>query len=134
MTVTAYYFLARIAGGFMLSLSAHRLKTTPFDSGSIFYNGAPEAIRTPDPFLRREVLYPAELRVQNNKFGRNDGIRTRDLLVPNQAHYQAMLRPENGKTISFQKLKSKRDIWLDSPSPFKTPNSSKISKTAPPIE
>lgn len=104
---------------------------TLFESGSIFYNGAPEAIRTPDPFLRREVLYPAELRVQ---IGRNDGIRTRDLLVPNQAHYQAMLRPENGKTISFQKSKSKRDIWLDSPSPFKTPNSSKISKTAPPIE
>lgn len=26
--------------------------------------GAPEAIRTPDPFLRREVLCPAELRAQ----------------------------------------------------------------------
>ena len=25
--------------------------------------------------------------------GRNDGVRTRDLLVPNQAHYQAVLRP-----------------------------------------
>lgn len=27
------------------------------------------------------------------KDGRNGGIRTRDLLVPNQAHYQAVLRP-----------------------------------------
>src|SRR5690606_18731770 len=27
--------------------------------------GAPDAIRTHDPFLRREVLYPAELRVPN---------------------------------------------------------------------
>ena len=26
--------------------------------------------------------------------GRNGGVRTRDLLVPNQAHYQAVLRPE----------------------------------------
>ena len=25
--------------------------------------------------------------------GRNGGVRTRDLLVPNQAHYQAVLRP-----------------------------------------
>jgi hypothetical protein len=31
---------------------------------SLFEIGAPEAIRTPDPFLRREVLYPAELRAQ----------------------------------------------------------------------
>ncbi len=28
------------------------------------------------------------------QYGRNDGIRTHDLLVPNQAHYQAVLRPE----------------------------------------
>ena len=26
--------------------------------------------------------------------GRNGGVRTRDLLVPNQAHYQAVLRPD----------------------------------------
>ena len=26
--------------------------------------------------------------------GRNSGIRTHDLLVPNQAHYQAVLCPE----------------------------------------
>jgi hypothetical protein len=28
-------------------------------------NGVPETIRTSDPFLRREVLYPAELRGHN---------------------------------------------------------------------
>ena len=27
-------------------------------------------------------------------YGRKDGIRTHDLLVPNQAHYQAVLLPE----------------------------------------
>ena len=27
--------------------------------------------------------------------GRNDGIRTHDLLVPNQTHYQAVLRPDS---------------------------------------
>ncbi len=30
-------------------------------------NGAPAAIRTRDPPLRRRMLYPAELRVQENK-------------------------------------------------------------------
>jgi hypothetical protein len=30
--------------------------------------GAPEPIRTADPFLRREVLYPAELRAQRRYF------------------------------------------------------------------
>ena len=28
------------------------------------YNGAPEEIRTPDPLVRSQVLYPAELRAQ----------------------------------------------------------------------
>ncbi len=27
-------------------------------------NGAPEEIRTPDPLVRSQVLYPAELRAQ----------------------------------------------------------------------
>ncbi len=33
-------------------------------------NGAPGAIRTPDPLLRRQVLYPAELRAhtEQNRF------------------------------------------------------------------
>ena len=34
--------------------------------------------------------------------GRKDGIRTHDLLVPNQAHYQAVLLPEV--------IKSQREI------------------------
>ena len=33
------------------------------------------------------------------RFGRDDGIRTRDLLVPNQALYQAELRPELMPTV-----------------------------------
>ena len=33
------------------------------------------------------------------KENRAGGIRTRDLLNPIQAHYQAVLRPDNGPTI-----------------------------------
>ncbi len=33
-----------------------------YEQGIQICYGVPEAIRTPDPFLRREVLYPAELR------------------------------------------------------------------------
>jgi hypothetical protein len=29
------------------------------------WDGAPGGIRTPDPLLRRQMLYPAELRAQN---------------------------------------------------------------------
>ena len=36
--------------------------------------GAPEGIRTPDPRLRRALLYPAELPAQKN--GAGDGNRT----------------------------------------------------------
>ena len=36
------------------------VKNTAF-SGGVFHVGTPEGIRTPDPLLRREVLYPAEL-------------------------------------------------------------------------
>jgi hypothetical protein len=32
--------------------------------------------------------------------GRKDGIRTHDLLVPNQAHYQAVLLPEFSVTMT----------------------------------
>ena len=31
--------------------------------------------------------------------GRNSGVRTHDLLVPNQAHYQAVLRPVSNLII-----------------------------------
>ena len=71
-----------------VALSVLRVNTTMVDSSNLFASksvknkgkyhdsrvfrvseytfllGAPEAIRTPDPFLRREVLYPAELRTQ----------------------------------------------------------------------
>ena len=39
-----------------------------------------------------------------NSNGRNGGIRTHDLLVPNQTHYQAVLRPE------FSPYKSRRKL------------------------
>jgi hypothetical protein len=32
-----------------------------------FKNGVPDAIRTHDPWLRRPILYPAELRAQGGK-------------------------------------------------------------------
>ena len=31
-----------------------------------YINGAPEEIRTPDPALRRRMLYPTELQALNN--------------------------------------------------------------------
>ena len=52
----------------------------------------PEGIRTPDPRLRRPLLYPTELQVQASlpshlrpQKNRGERIRTFDLLVPNQA-------------------------------------------------
>lgn len=46
--------------------------------------------------------------------GRNGGIRTLDLLVPNQAHYQAVLRPDvtaiNYYNDFQSKLNSKMEI------------------------
>ena len=41
----------------------HQKGTSEFQ-GAYTFDGALEAIRTPDPFLRREVLYPAELRAR----------------------------------------------------------------------
>ena len=86
--------------------------------------GTPGRTRTCDPLLRRQVLYPAELRAhksrdQNYKgkstkvkdsvtfpsylcllvCGRGDWIRTNDLSVPNRAHYQAVLRPDKNRPI-----------------------------------
>ncbi len=65
--------------------------------------------RTPDPQLRRLLLYPTELRTDqrdttetrkalNGPFacgnGRSGGIRTRDPLLPKQMRYQAALRSD----------------------------------------
>ena len=35
---------------------------------TLLYRGTPEAIRTPDPQLRRLLLYPAELRAHEHFF------------------------------------------------------------------
>ena len=59
-----------------------------------------DAIRTHDLLLRRQLLYPAELR--NRFFCRDDKIRTCDLFVPNEARYQAALHPaENLKNAKI---------------------------------
>ena len=65
-----------------------------FDSGSD-PSGLPGGNRTPDPQLRRLLLYPTELRavVQD---GRGDMIRTCDPLLPKQMRYQTALRPDTG--------------------------------------
>ena len=67
--------------------------------------GLPGGDRTPDPQLRRLLLYPTELRAEHTKKGsqkepfslngRGDRIRTYDPLVPNQMRYQTALRPED---------------------------------------
>ena len=60
-------------------------------------NGATGGIRTPDPRLRRPLLYPTELQTRKN--GRSDRIRTYDPLVPSQVLYQTELRPDNARNI-----------------------------------
>ena len=80
-------------------------------AGAPAREGAPGGSRTPDPRLRRPLLCPAELRAQGGlplpcsgdlavpghpihmSKSRGGGIRTRDLLRPRQARYQAALRP-----------------------------------------
>ena len=58
--------------------------------------GLPGGDRTPDPQLRRLLLYPTELRaeIERKRYGRGERIRTFDPLVPNQMRYQAALRPD----------------------------------------
>ena len=57
--------------------------------------GLPGGDRTPDPQLRRLLLYPTELRAEiQRNYGRGERIRTFDPLVPNQMRYQAALRPD----------------------------------------
>ena len=38
------------------------------DRLSLFFRGAPGRIRTPDPLIRSQVLYPAELSVRFQKY------------------------------------------------------------------
>ena len=60
-----------------------------------FKNGAPEEIRTPDPLVRSQVLYPAELRARKNCcLGGEGGIRTLDPgLCPDAPLAGECLRP-----------------------------------------
>ena len=59
-------------------------RTTILRSNQLSYTrhiGAPEGIRTPDPRLRRPMLYPTELQTHkslrpSHKFGAGDGNRT----------------------------------------------------------
>ena len=71
----------------------------------------PEGIRTPDRLLRRQMLYPAELRdhYKTEKttpklsfLCRGGRIRTYDLLLPKQARYRATLHPETYLKLPFQ--------------------------------
>ena len=94
---------------------------------------APEGIRTPDPRLRRPLLYPTELLnhleramgiepttsawkaevlplnyTRNIKFssGRSGRIRTCDPLFPRQVLYQAEPRPEHNVYYTVSEVKS----------------------------
>ena len=60
-------------------------------TGASLSNGASGKIRTRDPRLRRPLLYPTEL--QTHMDGRDDRIRTCDILLPKQARYQTALHP-----------------------------------------
>ena len=50
--------------------SIHPTYKKPFDLifARAMRSGAPGGIRTPDPLLRRQMLYPAELQAQNTQF------------------------------------------------------------------
>ena len=76
--------------------SLTKLASTAISSqstASIYATGASGKIRTRDPRLRRPLLYPTELLTQWN--GRDDRIRTCDILLPKQARYQTALHPDD---------------------------------------
>ncbi len=72
--------------------------------------GLPGGDRTPDPQLRRLMLYPTELRADMKKahrvsffiriHGRSTRIRTLDPLVPNQVRYQTAPHSDKSKIIA----------------------------------
>ena len=97
------------------------------------HHSVPEGIRTPDPRLRRPLLYPTELLnhleramgiepttsawkaevlplnyTRNIKFssGRSGRIRTCDPLFPRQVLYQAEPRPEHNVYYTVSEVKS----------------------------
>ena len=62
----------------------------------------PGGTRTPDLLLRRQLLYPVELRAlegETRRNGRGGGIRTHDPLLPKQMRYQTALRPDTRSGI-----------------------------------
>ncbi len=81
--------------------------------------GLPGGTRTPDLLLRRQLLYPVELRADGHaggqgpaahrqkahevglllRGGRSGGIRTRDPLLPKQMRYQAALRSDEAAIV-----------------------------------
>ena len=80
----------------------------------VWEGGLPGGTRTPDLLLRRQLLYPVELRVDGeaeiqkrptswaflfSRNGRSGGIRTRDPLLPKQMRYQAALRSDKPTSI-----------------------------------
>ncbi len=76
-------------------LRQHSAENTAAGLGTM--PGAPGGTRTPDLLLRRQLLYPVELRARGlppEEDGRGGGIRTHDPLLPKQMRYQTALRPD----------------------------------------
>jgi hypothetical protein len=67
--------------------------------------GLPGGTRTPDLLLRRQLLYPVELRAGGTtngraRHGRGETIRTSDPLLPKQLRYQAALHPDERQIVA----------------------------------
>ena len=96
-------------------LRHEKLCVSPRRHHSFSKNGAPGAIRTPDPLVRSQMLYPTELRVRRIRAlkmsrlgiaGRRDEFKLRDILgqsllgmVRNYNHTRVRLRPLGRGTL-----------------------------------